>query len=155
MSTTTFAEFTNASFADSADSFSQLGDILILFDTTYKVNIMHYASMKSKQSDKSKFGVLTLWSYPLIKLSNYSATDAEQHSGGQVYLMLYMGLNCSFDVLVNTRATTEKHLLTDVRMMRAAYRKSRPMDTLYKPSKYGFADAVAKKYALAAEKLLI
>jgi hypothetical protein len=147
--------FTDASFINNKDLFSQIGYILVLADIMNKANIMHWSLIKCKRITKS---VLVSKLYTMAYGFNISATiksTIEQLLQIKLPLILYTDLKSLYKCLVKLGTTQEKCLIIDIIYLCQSYKRKEITEVKWINSNSNPADSIIKGKASTALKKLI
>jgi len=158
------AEFTetvvciDAAFAVNHDKSSQLGVLVLLRDTRNgHVNVVHYASIKSKRVCKS---VLAAELFAFV--DGYDAGFAVRDSVNRMYgrddipLSVYTDSHTLYGLCISLSQTTERRLQIDLALIREAYERREITHIMWIAGNINPADDLTKvdKRCGALEKLL-
>ncbi|TAQ90470.1 hypothetical protein B7494_g1202 [Chlorociboria aeruginascens] len=115
--------FTDASFANNKDLFSQIGYVIVLADGESKCNIIHWSSIKCKRVTKS---VLASELYRMAHGFDIAAilkSTIEKTLGITLPLVLCTDSKSLYNCLVKLGTTQEKRLMIDLMCLRQSYER--------------------------------
>ena len=115
--------FTDASFANNRDLFSQIGYILVLADRTGRANIIHWSSTKCKRVTRS---VLASELYGIAYGFNMGASVKSIINRAlemELPLVVCTDSKLLYECLVKLGTTREKRLIINVICLRQAYER--------------------------------
>lgn len=144
LETTRMVVFCDSSFANNADSSTQLGYVILLTDRTKRANWLHYASYKSKRIVRSVLGGET---YAFADGFDFAFTlrhDIENILGRKLSITMLTDSESLFKVIIKASTTTERRLMIDIRATREAYVREEINDVGWISSEDNIADAMTK-----------
>jgi hypothetical protein len=146
--------FTDASFANNKDLFSQIGYILVLANCT-NANILHWSFTKYKRVTRS---VLALKLYAIAHGFNIGAlvkSTINKVLGIDLLLVLCTDSKSLYKCLVKLGITQEKRLIIDIICLRQAYKHKEIAKVKWIKGESNPADAITKSKSSNALKRLI
>lgn len=134
----------DASFTNNKDLSSQLGNIIVLTDSSQYGNTLSFSSYKSKRIVRSVLGAET-YSFADCFDSAYTLKDELYRVFRKtVTIAMLTDSGCLFDVVVKSTRTSEKRLMIDIATARDAYEKFEIDDIGWISGATNMADALAK-----------
>ena len=136
--------YADSSFANNADSTTQLGFIVILTDSAERANVIHYTSRKSRRVVRSCLGGETYALADALDICMALKHDLEEMLRQPLPLMLFTDIKSLFDVITKNTVTTETRLMVAVRALRESYERMEIGNVGWIRSEWNPADALTK-----------
>ncbi len=146
--------FTNSSFANNHDSFSQIEYVICLADSTH-ANTLHWFSIKCKRITRSVLAVELFAMIHDFDVDSVLKTTFTKMLDAIIFLILATNSKSLYDCLVRLRTTIEKRLMIDVMTLRQFYERRQIIEMKWVHEINNFVDFMIKSKSSSALKTLI
>ena len=159
MTTLRIVTFTDFSFVNNKDLFSQIEYVIVLTDAQNNANIIHWQSIKCRRVIRS---VLTSELYALFLRFDVAATIKSilnqifsDISQGKIPLFICIDSKSLYDCLIKLRTTQEKRLMINILYLRQFYERREIIEILWIKGDKNSTDAMIKDKECDALQRLI
>jgi hypothetical protein len=146
--------FTDSSFANNRDSFSQIGYVICLADSTH-ANILHWSSVKCKRVTRSVLAAELFAMVHGFDVGSVLKATLTKMIGILIPLILVTDSKSLYDCLVRLGITVEKRLMVDVMVLRQCYERREITEVKWVHGANNSADSMTKTKSSSALKTVI
>ncbi|KIM99826.1 hypothetical protein OIDMADRAFT_66146, partial [Oidiodendron maius Zn] len=147
--------FTDASFANNQELFSQIGFVILLADKRNRANILHWSSIKCKRVTRSLLASELYAMAHGLDIAPAIKSTIEATLQIRFPLILCADSKSLYDCLVKLGTTQEKRLMVDLMCLRQSYERREITEVRWIDGNNNPADAMTKSKPCPALRDLI
>ncbi len=146
--------FTNSSFANNRDSFSQIEYVICLTDSTH-ANILHWFSVKCKRVTRSVLAIELFAMIHNFDVDSMLKITLTKMIDVLISLILIIDSKSLYDCLIRLSIIVEKRLMIDVMILRQCYERRKITEIKWIHESNNFVDFMTKSKSSSALRTMI